>query len=332
MSHIYQLLNKIREKLYAGDDANRLKDMHERLEVRKKEAHPDFLDTHQPNGERQSRLEHHASNFWHYYYPGEHPTEITTDMPRREHEFGTEEQHKQLIERMIDPAAGEAVAVTSRKVSNSEKIQQHWMYASMLGELALEKNDYAAAERNFKNFLLESERSNVPEALLSRVLRHLARCLSAQRKYSEFEEVYEKALAADTEKSSNNAHFPEEEDLNRIAREYLKEGRDEEAKELYEHILAVLKRVRGPRSAVVSRCLNDLAGVYANTEDWSNAESLLKQAIEICETSSENLSEEMATSLYNLGALYHKHEKESEAQELFGRATAILEKHPSMSR
>jgi|GEM_PF-2626301 tetratricopeptide (TPR) repeat protein len=329
MSHIQQLLDKIRAKLYSGEETGRLKSMHDRMQTRQKGSHPDFLDTHHPDGKRQSRLEHHAANFWHYYYPGEHPTEVVADMPRGEHEYWTEEQHRQLRERMIDPSGGETKTARSKKKENYDTIQQHWMYASMLGELALEKSDYAAAEKNFKQFLIESERSNVPAPLLAKVLRHLARSLSAQRKYSEFENVYEKALAIDTETQGSIAHFPEEEDLNRIAYEYLKEGRDEEAKELYQHILAVLKRVRGPKSAVVSRCLNDLAGIYAKTEEWTKAEDLLKQAIEICENAPETLSEELATSMYNLGSLYHKHERDNEAQELFGRATAILEKHTS---
>lgn len=331
MSHIQQLMNKIREKLCAEKDTDRLKDMHDRMEVRQKDSHPDFLDTHHPDGKRQSRLEHHAANFWHYYYPGEHPSEVMADMPHEGHAYGTEEQRRQVRERMIAPNAAELKLAGEKKVSTSEKIQQHWMYASMIGELALETSDYASAERNFKQFLIESERSCVPAPLMAKVLRHLARALSAQGKYAEFEAVYERALELDTERRSDKAYFPEEEDLNRIACEYLKQGRDEEAKELYQHILAVLKRVRGPQSAMVSRCLNDLAGIYAKTEEWAKAEELLKQAIEICENSSENLTEEMATSLYNLGSLYHTHERESEAQQMFGRATAILEKPMSES-
>lgn len=326
MSHIQQLLGKLRDKLYKVEDSGRLKNMHDRLEVREKDTHADFLDTHHPDGKRQSLLEHHAANFWHYYYPGERPTEVTADLPASGHELWTEAQHRQARERMIDPASASSITEEHSRLSDTEKTQQHWMYESMVGELALEKEEYAQAEKSFRAVLIEAERSKVPDQLLAKVLRHLARCLSAQGKYSEFEKVYERALLSDAEKQESNGHFPEEEELNHIAVNYLKEGKVEQAKELYQHILSVLERVRGEKSAVVSRCLNDLAGIYAKTEEWKKAEELLKRAIEITETSPNNLSGEMATSMYNLGSLYQKKDRSNEAQELFGRAMAILEK------
>ena len=48
MSHIQQLLDKIREKLYRGDESDRLKSMHEKLEARDTETHADFLDKREP--------------------------------------------------------------------------------------------------------------------------------------------------------------------------------------------------------------------------------------------------------------------------------------------
>lgn len=326
MSHIQQLLEKIREKLYLDDDSGRLKSLHNRLDGREKEKHADFLDTHPPNGKRQSLLEHHAANFWHYYYPGEHPTEVTANLPTSGHELWTEEQHRQAQERMIDRNSAKSISAEYNRLTETEKTQQHWVYESMVGELALEKEEYAQAEKSFKQVLIEAERSRVPDPLLAKVLKHLARSLSAQGKYTEFEAIYEKALLADQEKHERNGHFPEEEELNHIAHEYLKQGRDAEAKALYKHVLSVLERVRGANSAVVSRCLNDLAGIYAKNEEWKEAEEHLKRAIEIAETSPSNLSEEMATSMYNLGALYQRKDRSNDAQELFGRAMAILEK------
>lgn len=329
MSHIQQLLDKIRERLYREDESERLKTLHEKLEARDTESHADFLDKRESNGKRQARLERHATNFWHYYYPGERPTEVTAEIPETGHEQWTEAQHRQARERMIDLTSAAEISEEHKRLTSTDKIQQHWMYESMVGELALEKKDYMEAEKCFKAVLIEAERSRVPDELLAKVMKHLARSLSAQRKYGEFETVYEKAILTCPEELNDGQYFPEEEELNRIACEYVKEGKEEEAIELYQHVLSVLERVRGPKSAVVSRCLNDLAGIYASTGDMQKAEELLKRAIDITEKSPSNLSAEMATSLYNLGGLYQKNDRNNEAQELFGRAMAILERTAS---
>jgi len=327
MSHIQRLLEKIREKLHHVEDAGRLKFMHERMDGREHDLHPDFLDTHHPDGKRQSRLEHHAANFWHYYYPGEHPNEIISDFPSRQVETGIELEHRKARERMIDRDTAVAIKDEYNRLSDFNKIQQHWMYESMVGELALDKEEYAQAERSFKAVLVESERSLVPVDLLSKVLRHLARALSAQGKYEEFEKVYERALMTDSEVEENGGHFPEEEELNRIASEYLRHGKDEEAEAMFSHVLSVLERVRGPKRAVVLRCLNDLAGIHAKKHESIKAEELLKRAIEIAEASPDNLTSELVTSMYNLGSLYKDNGRSDEAHQLFGRALSILEKH-----
>lgn len=329
MSHIKQLLEKIRAKLYRAEDGGRLKSLHGHLEEREREAHADFLDTHHSNGDHQVRVEHHAANFWHYFYPGEHPREVIANDPIGEHVYCTEDEHHQARQRMIDPSSAASIKAAQARVPNSQQIQQHWMYESMIGELAMEKKDYAQAEKHFRAVLSEAEKFCVPDQQLIKVLRYLARSLSAQGKYHEFEDIYEKSLVADSERPESEGHFPEEEELNHIACEYVRQGREEEAKELYQHVLTVLERVRGPKSAVVARCLSDFAGIYAKTEEWKKAEELLKQSIEITESSPTALSAEMATSLHNLGALYQKHNRAEEAQELFGRAMAILERHSS---
>ncbi len=329
MSHIQQLLEKIRAKLYRAEDVGRLKSLHGHLEERERGAHADFLETHHSHGDHQVRVEHHAANFWHYHYPVEHPREVIEDVPIGEPVSCTEDQQSQARERMIDPNSTASVAEERALVPNTEQIQQHWMYESMIGKLAMEKKDYALAEKHLKAALLEAERFRVPDQQLIKVMRNLARSLSAQGKYREFEDIYEKSLIADSEMQERDGHFPEEEELNHIACEYVSQGKEEEAKELYRRVLSVLERIRGQRSAVVARCLSDLAGIYAKTEDWAKAEELLKQAIEITERSPTMLSAETATSLHNLGALYQKQDRADEAQELFGRAMAILEKHTS---
>lgn len=329
MSHIQQLLEKIRAKLYCAEDVGRLKRLHGHLEERERGVHADFLDTHHSPGDHQVRVEHHAANFWHYHYPGEHPSEVIANVPIGEHEYWTEDQHRQARERMIDPNSAASIAEEHARMPNTEQIQQHWMYESMIGELAMEKKDFAQAEKHFKAALLEAERFRLSDSQLVKVLRNLARSLSAQGKYHEFEDVYEKSLVADSELQQSDGHFPEEEELNHIACEYMRQGREDEAKELYARVLSVLERVRGQKSAAVARCLSDLAGIYAKTEEWKKAEELLKRAIEITENAPTMLSAEMATSLHNLGALYQKHDRADEAQVLFGRAMAILEKHTS---
>lgn len=324
MTNFQKLVGQLKERIYHLSEKERLRSLHTHLDERQKETHSDFLDRHQKHDDHQARVEHHAANFWHYYYPGEPPTAVVQNEPIREHEYWTEEQRRQAQERMIDRRTGKPGE--SSLAMTAVQRQQHWMFDIMIGDMAMDRHNYSEAEKKYKAALRAAENLGIQDADVLATFRKLASALSAQRKYEEFESIFEKTLKLDMGSIATDGHFSEEETLNQIAAGYLKEGKYDEAKEVYEHALKVLEKLRGPSSAVVARCLNDLAGVYANTDEWQKSENLLKRSLSISENAPVESSADMAATLHNLGALYAHQDKDNEAQELFGRAMVLLEK------
>jgi len=324
MLNLEKLLQQIREKILYDPEKERLQNLHGHLEEREKQAHCDFLDCHQKHDDHQSRVEHHAANFWHYYYPGERPNSVIANEPVYDHQYGTEDQHRLAQERMIDHEM-EKLDDNPLAMTSTPR-QQHLMYDIMIGDMAMEKKNYADAERKYKDTLSDANKFGMPKAQVLKTLKKLMHSLSAQRKYSEFEHFFEQTLMLETDLPDESGHFPEEDALAHIATEYFEQGESDQAKELYEHALVVVEKLRGPNSSVVARCLNDLAGVYARCGEWQKSEELLSRALLITEKAPIEKSAEMAATLHNLGALYQHHNREDEAQELFGRAMALLER------
>lgn len=333
MNDVLDLIGHIKEKLFHlsdkgkvdTGDRDRLRSLHTHLEERDKHPHGDFIETHQPYGDHQCRVEHHANRFWHYYYPGERPKEVLDNDPVKGQKFWTDEQFRAMRDKMLVPKAEDFFEIGPGNYHQNAS-HQHWVYSLTIGDMAMDKGGFEEAEISYRAALHEAEHFNVTDTRLLRTLKRLARALAAQGKYTEFETVFERALSLDVELPEPMGAYIDDE-LNHFALQYLKEGDLERAEKLYIHILSVLERLRGPDALVVSRCLNDLAGVYGRMERWDKAETVLKRALYILEHAPTQQSCEMAATLHNLGAIYAHQKRNDEAQELYGRALALLEKH-----
>lgn len=97
-------------------------------------------------------------------------------------------------------------------------------------------------------------------------------------------------------------------------------GRNAEAEVLAKRSLALLEKTVGPASVLFVPGLNTLGGVYIDTHRYDEAEAVLKRAIRL---GSHDAGAHYATSLHNLGALYHLEGKVAQAEKCYDKAFRI---------
>jgi tetratricopeptide (TPR) repeat protein len=97
-------------------------------------------------------------------------------------------------------------------------------------------------------------------------------------------------------------------------------GRNAAAEDLANRAIALLEKTEGTATVLLVPGLNTLSAVYIDTQRYDEAEAVLKQAIRL---GSHDAGAHYATSLHNLGAVYHLRGKLDRAAELYDRALRI---------
>lgn len=105
-----------------------------------------------------------------------------------------------------------------------------------------------------------------------------------------------------------------------------RQGRVDEAAQLYHRALEIREREEGPNHPEVATTLNNLAGLEAARGNYDAAQPLLERALAIRETALGPEHPLTAQSLNNLALLYAARGNAAAAEPLYQRALAIFEK------
>jgi tetratricopeptide (TPR) repeat protein len=108
--------------------------------------------------------------------------------------------------------------------------------------------------------------------------------------------------------------------LGNLASTELALGRYEVAEGLANQAIALLDRTAGPSSVLLVPSLNTLSSVYIETQRYAEAVALLKRAVRL---GSRDAGAHYATSLHNLGAVYHLTGRLDRAAKLYDQALRI---------
>lgn len=151
-------------------------------------------------------------------------------------------------------------------------------------------------------------------------------CLAAKRafeqaRYGEAATHYEAALREIESAGFSDPRFAST--LNGLAGAYSAGRRYDEAKSLYQHVLALRKAAFGPQSIQAAQTLNDLAALYAASRKFSDAERAYREGLAITEAARGLEDISLCASLNNLALLYKNQQRTDEALPLFQRALRI---------
>ncbi|HEY9870685.1 MAG TPA: tetratricopeptide repeat protein, partial [Candidatus Obscuribacterales bacterium] len=187
---------------------------------------------------------------------------------------------------------------------------------------------------------LHAQDKPVSELELATYLNDLADFYRAQRKYSEAEPLYWKALAL-SEKALGRGHPTLAVTLNNLGDLYRTQGRRAEAEPLYRRALLISKKaMESPESGIqwalaidetagvldyasVARDLVHLADVYAGQGKQAEAEAVYKRVLALQEKVKGPQSQELAASLEKYARLLRAARRTAEAEKLETRAKTI---------
>lgn len=113
--------------------------------------------------------------------------------------------------------------------------------------------------------------------------------------------------------------------LNKLAGEYEKRGKYDEALPLYRQSLDMLETELGEKHSEVAATLNNLAGVLYAQAQYAEASRLFKRVLQIYEQVLGKQHPNYATSLNNLAELYRARGQYEQALPLFQEALTIKE-------
>jgi tetratricopeptide (TPR) repeat protein len=135
-----------------------------------------------------------------------------------------------------------------------------------------------------------------------------------------------KQAAAEAEEVHGTGHIKTAQPFFDLAKLYRDKKNFEEARRLYERVLAIKERVYKPDNIEVSGTLFGLARAYIGLDRLDEAETLYLRALAIDEKALGPEHPHVAATLFNLASLYDNQARYAEAEPLYLRALAVNEK------
>jgi tetratricopeptide (TPR) repeat protein len=196
-----------------------------------------------------------------------------------------------------------------------------------LASLYLENGFHGKAERLIDPWLSDPEFKLDPTDSLSiSLLQNFAALKYSQRRYSEAETLYRRALRA-----VETAFGPQSLEmaylLNNLGILLAQTKRSKEAGSHLERALAIRESALPPDHTDVARSLNNLAAFYRSIRNYAKAEPLFQRALTIAERNLGSENRLVGTILTQYAQLLRKTKRKEEAKVLETRARAVRQGH-----
>ena len=182
-----------------------------------------------------------------------------------------------------------------------------------LARLYRDQYKYEDAMNHFEEAIyIRKQQLGSQDRLTAHSTSSLARLYLIEGNYKKAEELFSSALKTHQKNQrkdhSTDAAREVAKSTYGLAQLYHKEGRYAEAKNLYEEVLAMDKDLFGDHHLMTAQCLDSLGCLYRDLRDFTQAENLLQQSLEIREAELEKNQKpkhpDTAQSLNDLGDLY----------------------------
>ncbi|KAH8045857.1 hypothetical protein JL722_14014 [Aureococcus anophagefferens] len=166
-----------------------------------------------------------------------------------------------------------------------------------------------------------------------RALRDLAKSRGVGTRYGDEDddELTTKPVrrrAERAEKRLGRDHLEVSESLTDLAEVLRAQGKQDEARPLYERALAIQEKRLGPTHPGTVVAVKNLADLFLDQGDYAAAEPLLLRHVSVCENAFGHLHPRVAVALHALGELYKHQNKPDQAADLFRRSLDIFTQVP----
>lgn len=196
-----------------------------------------------------------------------------------------------------------------------------WSKCMSAGQRALQRKDYAAADKWFSAAVQQLDTGGAESLGLMRSLSSLAYVYQRENKLVEALPLRKRALAV-AEKIGGPDHPEVAEALNGLAELYQAQGNYAEAAPLYERAIAIRQTRFGPNHAAVASSLNSLAEAARAHADRASAEQYFNRALSISSKLGP-VHPELARSLNGLADVYVEQGKYLDAEMLYKQVLSM---------
>jgi len=194
-----------------------------------------------------------------------------------------------------------------------------------LGNQAMDRRDYPAAESHFRK-AIEEFRALGPkyEAHLAASLFNLATAVCARGERAQGAGYYEEALALHR-RSLGSRHLRTMTNVNRMAGNYLTLGDVERAERLYAEALPV-ERELYPNDVQLAHSLGGLAAAHLRKGQTADVLTLAEEALEVARKAAGDSSLDAAQMYASVGEIHRTFGRPDRALPLYRKARFIYEK------
>ena len=206
--------------------------------------------------------------------------------------------------------------------------QPTWEATMQAGEAAMQRGNYAEAERIFAVAVTRAEEAGLQDRRVAVTLSRLAQAYSSQGKYVEAEPVYLRALEI-YQTVHGEEHLDVAATLNNLGVIHRMHGQYADAQRLLMRALHIKEKVLGTDHLDVALGLTNLATMYVSQGHYDQAAPLFRRAISIRETQLGSDHPDVAKTLEEYAALLRKSDQSAAAADVEMRAKAIRAKPPS---
>jgi tetratricopeptide (TPR) repeat protein len=222
------------------------------------------------------------------------------------------------------------ICITSASILQRElPNRQYAVNVSRPFHEAYVRKDYKTAERILLDGIIEAEAQGQVSLYVGTIL-HLADFYELQKKYTEAEAQYKRAIAT-LENKFPADNLGRVQILEELAKNYEKQGKYAEAEQRYERAMAIREKTLGPDNPKLVFWLapfpgcGGLAQLYIKQGKYAKAERLYKRVLAMREKAGD-FDPKVAWSLDDLAAVYKSQAKFAEAEPLLKRAIAIYQR------
>ncbi|HEX8494008.1 MAG TPA: tetratricopeptide repeat protein [Pyrinomonadaceae bacterium] len=200
-----------------------------------------------------------------------------------------------------------------------------WLREHRAGAAARKRGQLEDAERHYEKALKEAEKFGEQDKRLPESLHNLALVYKLQKRYSEAERLFVRAIEIYRRISGPDHHIVAFE-IENLAELYVAAGKIDEAEPLLTQSLAIAEKARGAEHLLVANIVSSLAEVYTKQKKYVQAEPLYQRGLLIYEKSLGADHWTVASLLEEYAGLLKKMGRKDEAKAMEERVKEIRAK------
>jgi tetratricopeptide (TPR) repeat protein len=216
----------------------------------------------------------------------------------------------------------------TKKLSPEET---HWQTVIDAANSLYKEGRYEDAETKFAEAVTAAEAFGEEDHRLATTLNNLGLLYYAQKKYTEAEPLYKKAISI-REQSLGKEHLMVAMSLSNLSLLYYAQKKFSKAAPICKRALSIREKLLDENHLDIALSLNNLALIYHGQEADKKAEPLCERALEIREAHLPKGHALILASMKNLLKIYKALESKEKAKALTQRIAAVEKKAPKKSK